>query len=526
VAHPGDDPRREAGEVALMMHRDALNPAAEAQIDDGEALRRLGDVKHIVVLMMENRSFDQMLGFLEGEGLDVDGLGSAQPNFDAAGNRYDPFEWGPGETAPDPPLGLKPKILDPCHSPNCVAEQLEEDNTGFVRNFAATRKDKIGNAIELDRDFLKVPMGHFSATHLPVYHHLAHNFCVCDAWHSSIPGDTWPNRLYSLAGREGPSIGHKPGWWGKLMRRIKRLPLIGALADAPIFEVEAFTRQLDNSQWRWYSHDPATLRAADKLYRDFRHPNRNNFAYFNRKRVRLASELIESPIVAHDSFLDDAAKGELRDVSWIDPNFVDLSVFDPNSNDDHPPSDIRAGQSLVLELYEALARSPQWEDTVLVITYDEHGGFYDHVTPPPVNDSSDYSTLGVRVPALVVGPRVRKHVSHQTFEHTSLIATILRRFAANPEQALQAMPQRVRDAPHLGRLLEAEPRPDLEDREGLREEMAEWRVQARAERRAASGAPSPAPDGAGHEFELHDYQDEFVKFVLAMRDKGLPPNQP
>jgi phospholipase C len=500
-------------------------PGPTATPSPEESLARLRSVKHIVVLMMENRSFDQMLGFLEGEGLDVDGLGAAKPNFDAAGNEYKPFEWGPDETAPDPPPGHKPKILDPCHSPSCVNSQLKKDNGGFVRNFAATRKDENGDPVELDPEHLKVPMGHFGAQHLPVYKHLAHNFCVCDAWHSSIPGDTWPNRLYSLAGREGPSIGHKPGLLGELLKEVKGLPLIGGLAGAPIFEVEAFTRQLHDSQWRWYSHDPATLRAADKLYRDFAHPRRDNFTYFNRKKIALQTELLEAAIVTHDSFLDDAAKGELRDVSWIDPNFIDLSILDPNSNDDHPPSDVKAGQSLVLELYEALANSPDWEDTVLVIVYDEHGGFYDHVAPPPVDDGSGYPTLGVRVPAMVIGPRVRKHVCHETLEHTSLIATILRRFAANPEHALAAMPERVQKAPHLGMLLEAEPRTDIEARDDLREEMAQWRRKARRERRGTN-SPSIAPDGAGHEFELHDFQYEFAQFVMAMRDAGLPPGQP
>ncbi len=298
--------------------------------------------------MMENRSFDQMLGFLEREGLDVNGLGLAKPNFDEAGNQYDSFEWGRGETATKPPPGHKPKILDPCHSPSCVRGQLEKGNTGFVKNFAATRKDEHGRPVELAPEFLRVPMGHFGPSHLPVYKHLAHNFCVCDAWHSSIPGDTWPNRLYSLAGCEGPSIGHKPGLLSELLREVKGLPLVGGIAGAPIFEVKAFTRQLHDSQWRWYSHDPATLRAADKTYRDFRHIKRDNFTFFNRKKLSLMTEALEAAIVSHDSFLDDAAKGELRDVSWIDPNFIDLSVFDPNSNDDHPPSDVRAGQSLVL----------------------------------------------------------------------------------------------------------------------------------------------------------------------------------
>jgi phospholipase C len=493
-------------------------------VDDAEALRRLRKIDHIVVLMMENRSFDQMLGFLEAEGLDVDGLGSAKPNFDAAGNEYKPTEWGVGETEPEPPRGLPPKVLDPDHSPGGVREQLANGNTGFVKNFARTRRHE-GKPIELSEEFLRVPMGHYGAGHLPVYRHLAHNFCVCDAWHCSVPGDTWPNRLYALAGTDAPKLGYKPSLLIRLKRLFKRLPKLKILADAPIFDAEAFTRQLRDSQWRWYSHDPATLRAADSHYRRIGDLMRDNFAFFNRKRVHLRTQMLETAIVDRDSFLDDAAKGELRDVSWIDPNFVDLSVFDPNSNDDHPPSDVRAGQSLVLELYEALARSPNWEDTLLVIVYDENGGFYDHVTPPAVDVGSGYPTLGPRVPALVVGPRVRRHVSHQTFEHTSLIATILRRFADDPEKALQAMPDRVSEAPHLGTLLEAQPRTDIEGREELRTQMAEWRQAARRERRAGN-SPSPATDGAGHALEMHDFQEDFVKFVLALREEGMPGSQP
>ncbi|HET9678180.1 MAG TPA: alkaline phosphatase family protein, partial [Solirubrobacterales bacterium] len=363
-------------------------PQPPIPLSTEESLQRLQGVKHVVVLMMENRSFDQMLGFLQSEGLDVDGIGSAKPNFDAAGTEYKPFEWGPGETLPPTPPGHKPKILDPCHSKACVDSQLKHDNGGFVRNFAATRKDENGNPVELDPQYLRVPMGHFGADNLPVYRHLAHNFCVCDRWHSSVPGDTWPNRLYSLAGKEAVSIGHKPGLLGELLKDVKGVPALGGLSGAPIFEVEAFTRQLHDSQWRWYSHDPATLRAADAYYRDFRHVKRDNFAYFNRKKVSWLTEGAEAAIVAHDSFLDDAAKGELRDVSWIDPNFIDLSVLDPSSNDDHPPSDVRAGQALVLEIYEALVKSPNWEDTVFVVVYDEHGGFYDHVPPPAVADDT------------------------------------------------------------------------------------------------------------------------------------------
>jgi phospholipase C len=489
------------------------------------ALTRLQSIEHIVVLMMENRSFDQMLGFLQGAGLDLDGLAGAKSNFDATGNEYPPFEWGPGETVPPTPPGHKAKILDPCHSPGCVKEQLEDGNTGFVKNFAAKRVDEEGKAVELGPEFLRVPMGHFGAGHLPVYDHLAKNFCVCDRWHSSIPGDTWPNRQYSIAGEAGEPITRHSGFLHDLLDKLKGMGF-GNLGNLPIFEEVAFTRQLEDSQWRWYSHDPATLRAVDSLYRNFDHVNRDNFAYFDRKKVSWETEVAEAGIVTHDSFLDDAAKGELRDVSWIDPNFIDLSVLDPNSNDDHPPSDVKAGQALVLEIYEALTKSPSWQDTMLVIVYDEHGGFYDHVAPPAVaDDGSGFKTLGVRVPAIVVGPRVRKHVSHEVFEHTSLIATILRRFAADPAKALAAMPKRVQDAPHLGVLLADAARTDLEPTGPLRKTMSDWRRKAREERRALKGGKSPAPDGAGHAFELHDFQEEFARLALLMRE-ALPPGQP
>jgi len=509
---------------------------------DAEALRRLGGVKHIVVLMMENRSFDQMLGFLGKDGgvEGVRGLSGDEVNYDEDGNPHRSFEWGAEETSFHPPQDRSGKILDPCHGPGCVAEQLEtfhgQTPGGYVKNFLR-RKNKQGERIAIPEEYRGLPMGYYSERHLPVYDLLGREYAVCDAWHSSIPGDTWPNRLYSITGQEGDPISRRPGFWQELTRRLRRVPGLGQLANAPIYDLPAFTRQLRESQWRWYSHDPGTLRGVDGAYRDFGAPHRENFTYFDRKRVSLFTEALEAAIVdLHDSFLDDAAKGELRDVSWIDPNFVDLKVLDPNSNDDHPPSDVRAGQALVLETYEALVNSPNWEDTVLIVTYDEHGGFYDHVIPPPVpdGDPGKYATLGVRVPALVIGPRVKQGACHQVFDHTSLIATILRRFAADPEGAIARMPRRVHGAQHLGAVLEDRPRPEALDRERLqaqidevRDRLTNWRAEARKRRRARKGRPSPETDGgAGQKQQLLDWQEEFLGFAMRMRREGLPPGQP
>jgi phospholipase C len=129
------------------------------------------------------------------------------------------------------------------------------------------------------------------------------------------------------------------------------------------------------------------------------------------------------------------------------------------------------------------------------------------------------------VPALLIGPRVPPSVCHETFEHTSLIATILRRFAADPEAALARMPSRVQQAPHLGVALAEEPRRDLPGTGELRARMDEWRIEARNARRARPH-PTHAGEGAGRETVLHHFQEEFLKFALAMRDAGLPGGQP
>ena len=489
------------------------------------SLAALQKVKHIVVLMMENRSFDHMLGYLKTDGMpEVNGLDGDEFNLGPDGTKVPLKAFDADAHDVQRPGEALQKKLDPDHSKAEVAKQIGTltdgvaPMDGFVDSFVRTRKpeDKIG------KELWMVPMGHYTKKDLPAYDFLARNFCVCDAWHSSVPGDTWPNRLFSLAAKEGPKV--DLGGLG--------IGPFSALKGAPIFNVEAFTRQLHDRQWRWYSHDPATLRAADGHYRDLFDIKRDNFTWYDRKRISVVTQLAEGAIVKRDSFLDDAAKGELRDVSWIDPNFIDLSVLDPNSNDDHPPSDIRSGQAFVLELYEALRRSPVWNDTVLVITYDEHGGFYDHQSPPVIDDPG-YPTLGVRVPALVIGPRVKKQVSHQVFQHTSLINTILTRFADDPAKAIKAMPKRVAASQHLGVLLQGTPRKDIPAPDAANTAIDAWRTAARAARRADAAAPSrakqavsPAPDGAGRELVLQDFQDEFLKFAVAMRQAGLPPGQP
>jgi phospholipase C len=507
-------------------------------VDPGD-LARLRALKHIVVVMMENRSFDHMLGYLKRDQMaDLDGLSGDEFNVDKDGKRRSVHAFDAEANLVQRPGEALQKRLDPDHSPKGVQVQLGRGyvdqgpaNHGFVRNFIETRKaaDNVG------ADLWNVPMGYYTSKDVPVYDYLARQFCVCDRWFASIPGDTWPNRLYATTGRQGPRVTAN-GFW----KAITNLPPLKRLASMPLYDIPAFTRRLRDDQWRWYSHDPGTLRLVDGRYRDLANPHRDNFAFFDRRQVDWLTESLEGEIVAKSSFLDDAAKGTLRQVSWIDPNFVDLSVLETASNDDHPPSDIRAGQAFIFDVYDALSRSPVWDDTLLIVVYDEHGGFYDHVTPPPLPDADEarpnFKSYGVRVPALLAGPRVKRMVLHAPsappvpraqHDHASIIKTILLAFADQPEAAVAQMPGRVQRAPHLAEVLGDAPRTDIDDPRNIRQLMSTWRIGAREQRMAApavaASTESPAADGAGQPVVLTDFQTDWQNFALMLRHGGLVP---
>ena len=446
-----------------------------AHVDSEQELKRLSKIEHIVVLMLENRSFDHMLGYLSLEGgrTDIDGLQKGMSN------RYGGREYKVHH--------LRRRALtkndDPAHGGSSIAEQLNNQNGGFVANYAKERP----NAADL-----ATVMGYYNRTDLPTYDHLAGQYCICDRWFSSVPGATWPNRLYAVAGR---AAGSKDG---------KKLPL---------YDLPAFIRHLQRRKvsWRWYAHDISTLRLIDAKYRIGEY---SHFSYFDRHSLRVRK-----------NFLDDARNGELAAVSWIDPNFVDFSYYGPTgSNDDHPPSDVFAGQELVFKLYDALVRGPAWPKTLLVITYDEHGGFYDHVPPPPAADERPaFRTYGVRVPAIVVSPWVAAaSASNLLFDHTSIIKTILTRFCRNQDGTIPAMGARVGAARSLAPLLTltapraAEP---VAAYQHLVERFAQWHADL-ARLRLREGLAPPTPD------DLQDLQREVVAAKRELRDQGLPEGQP
>ncbi|HEY1369352.1 MAG TPA: alkaline phosphatase family protein [Gaiellaceae bacterium] len=453
------------------------SPRGQVAVAADDTLANLDKVEHVVVLMLENRSFDHMLGYLtlvEGR-TEVDGLTSGMANT-YKGKRY-------------PVHHLQrtafTKAEDPCHGGACVAEQVSNDMGGFVSNFATSRK----NAKNLG-----VVMGYYTGADLPTYDHLAREFCVCDRWFSSVPGATWPNRLYAVAGHAAGSKDPK---------------------KVPIYDEASFMRQLDarGVSWRWYTHDVATLRFSDGRYLI---GHDSHFAYFDRRSI-----------LAPRNFLDDAREGKLPSVCWIDPNFIDVSFIGPaGSNDDHPPSDVHAGQELVLKVYTALLKSPQWSKTMLVITYDEHGGFYDHVLPPPARDDKPaFRTYGVRVPTIVVSPFTpRGGVSNVLYDHTSIIKTVLLRFCKDANGQIPDMGKRVQFANHLGATLtlaKARKPTNPAAYEYVVDRITSWRAAVFRSRMLMEPLTTPADP-----LELNDLQQQVLAAKKVARAKGLPEGQP
>jgi len=244
-------------------------------------------------------------------------------------------------------------------------------------------------------------IGYYDQTDLPFYYALAQNFAIADRYFCSVLGPTFPNRMHLLA---GTSFGHirndlNPTGW----------------VQPTIFD----TLNAHNVSWKVY-------------YNDFSYAGLL-FHLSNASRVHL---------VRFANFMHDAAAGTLPQVSFVDPAMGIVSV----ELDEHPPANIQQGEQFAAQVTEAILDSPSWPRTALFITYDEHGGFYDHVPPPlacppddiaPLLDASDpesdfpaqFDRYGFRVPLLVVSPYARPgFVSHVTYDHTSILRFIETRF--------------------------------------------------------------------------------------------------
>jgi phospholipase C len=452
-------------------------PPARVKLAADPTVKNLDRIEHIVVLMLENRSFDHMLGYLKLEaGLPVEGLDASMSNAHA-GKTYKVHHLPKTKLAGN---------QDPGHSGSDVKEQLSNGNSGFVANYAKH------NASDPKRG---TPMGYYNGADLPVYDHLAREYAVCDHWFCSVPGATWPNRLYATCGQ---AVGSKDN------------------KSPPLYAVPSFPRELDKAKvkWRWYAHEYiATLRLTDDRYR--LKLGTDIFRYFDRRTA-----------IGGKSFVENAAEGRLPPVCWIDPNFVDVNIGPGESNDDHPPADLKAGQALVLKLYTALTSSPQWSKTLLVIVYDEHGGFFDHVPPPAAKDDRPaFRSYGPRVPALVVSPWIpRGTVSPAVYDHTSIVKTILLRFCRGADGSIPNMGARVTNANHLGGLLtlgaaRAKPKPAaLKPLIAMTGAWVASEVEEALQAQAAGRAPTPPPP--------NELQVGFLKARDRLRKEGVPAGMP
>ena len=359
--------------------------------------------------MLENRAFDHMLGFSGITGTDAV---SGQPTRmnGLTGTETNPFN---GQAIPVAPSAGFIMPSDPGHEFDNVLEQLCGPgatyapgayppivNTGFVASYVAT-----GGQVRPD-EIMKC----FTSTSLPVLHALAREFVVCDNWHASMPGATWPNRMFVHAA-SAAGLDHSP----TTAEIVLWESLTGfTFQNGTIFDA----MRTKNVSHRLYAGDEFPMVAA-------------------LKGVGLAK------IRPYHFFAQDVAQPSYPfSYTFIEPSYNVLNDY-KGSTSQHPLDDVTRGEMLIKATYEAIRNSPQWNNSLFIITWDEHGGFYDHAIPPPAVAPGDTETVhkkfgftfdqyGPRVPAIVISPLIpRNLVDHRLYDHASIPATLEAIFGLN-----------------------------------------------------------------------------------------------
>jgi phospholipase C len=335
----------------------------------------------VVVLMMENRSFDHVLGWLPGANGRQQGLSFA----DAAGNVHETWRLAPDWQG----CGLS----DPDHSWQGAATQYANGRCdGFLRTAPAG-----------DR----FPIGYYTRHDLPILGALATGYTTFDNYFCSMQGPTWENRLYQLTGTTQVDM---PDGFPK------------SDADRPcLITTTIFDRVQAAGLGAGYYHqgEPMTGLFKSRRYDRITHPI--------------------------DRFWEDARKGTLPNVVFVEPDYTDAAEDNGTSNDYHPKGSVLVAEQFVARVHDALAGGPQWERMVFILNFDEHGGFFDHVPPPACEDDTvqtgrgpfpDLKRLGFRVPAIAMGPFApRKIESAGPYEHCSILRMIEWRWGLEPMRA-------------------------------------------------------------------------------------------
>jgi phospholipase C len=383
------------------------------------------DIRHVVVLMLENRSFDCMLGRLYLKSAAFDGIDGSETNTwhmpDGTERQIqvwaDPTLTAQTVVIPDPDPGeLFDDIQMQLRGLADDARTLNPTFTmgGFVDNY-------MRQPVTTPPSDPRAVMHCFTPDQVPVISQLARAFGVSDRWHASAPCQTWPNRFFAHTGTAAGYVNNTPTHFPYRMPTVfSRLSAVG-------------------QTWQIYFHDiPQSSTLADLWQHTL-----TNFSHFE-----------------HD-FASDAANSRLPSYSFIEPRYFTDTVLNKVPNDSHPPHNVAYGEQLIADVYNALRSGPAWQQTLLLITCDEHGGCYDHAPPPRATppdvlhpDGFDFSYFGIRVPAVIISPYVKagsvlRPPGTTPFDHTSIIATLRKLFK------IAALTHRDAAAPDLlGSLLE------------------------------------------------------------------------
>ena len=439
---------------------------------------QLGAIKHIVQLMLENRSFDQMLGFLyestgnkSPTGQAFDGLTGNESNPDDMGKQIKVYKIDPSGPHPYLMPGADPG--EGFHNTNYQLFRTDDPvlgkaptNDGFVINFKAAIASDLARHFQdtlPDTEPSEI-MGMYTAEMLPIMSGLAKGFAVCDRWFSSAPTQTIPNRAFAGS---ATSQGHLDN-------------------QSKVFTCPSIFGQMSkkNVDWAIYGYNRDPLTRHD--YTDILTADESHYGHFR-------------------DFQGRAAAGTLPAYTFLEPD------WGSGGNSQHPNYDVSLGEQILHDVYYTLRNDPHWNDTLLLITYDEHGGNYDHVAPPwgavPPDDGTvgewgfKFDRFGVRIPALLISPRIKAGTVFRArrgeIDHTSVLKTIELRWGLDP------LTERDKAAPDLGDVLTlATPRTD-DPLKGVEIPV--------------SGTPHPAQSQPSVIEKIHAYK---VSHLQMRNDKG------
>jgi phospholipase C len=354
----------DTGKTSDSQMRSSLPEPAEAPFDT------------VVVLMMENRSFDHLLGWLPGA------------NGRQRGIVYRDKEGIGRETWPLAPDFQGCHHLDPDHTWEGIRDQYAG---GRCDGFLRTPSAKLGDLF---------PIGYYREGDLPILGALAKGYTTFDNYFCSMMGPTWENRLYQLTGTT------------QIMDNCDYPKDAEARPVAIQTTIFDRVREAGLAAGYYYHASPITKLFQSRKYDDISYPI--------------------------ERFWADAREGNLANVVFIDPDYSDLAEDMGTSNDYHPWSNLLAAEGFVAQVHDAVKKSPQWNRMVFVLNFDEHGGFFDHVAPPACEDDTevagpDLKRLGFRVPAIAMGPFApRKIEKAGPYEHCSILKMIEWRWGLAP----------------------------------------------------------------------------------------------